>query len=83
MAIFRENDDVLKASRDEMPIFLRFSKLRATYLFAKFCDLTHFPLGENWDQSTLAGIGLKSLNKNICSEDSFKVCGLKEKYNCC
>ena len=66
MAIFRENDDVIKASRDEMPIFLRFSKLlRTTYLFAKFCDLTLFqsdftpPNGENWDQSTLAGIGLK------------------------
>ena len=43
MAIFRENDDVIKASRDEMPIFLRFSKfLRTTYLFTKFCDLTHF-----------------------------------------
>ena len=46
MAIFRENDDVIKALRDEMPIFLLFSKLlRATYLFAKFCDLTHF----QWD----------------------------------
>ena len=43
MAIFRENDDVSKASRDEMPIFLRFFKLlRTTYLFAKFCELTHF-----------------------------------------
>ena len=73
MAIFRENDDIIKASRDEMPIFLRFPKLlRTTYLFAKFCDLTHFQsdfkqgglrgkitLGENWDQSTLAGIGLR------------------------
>ena len=65
MAIFWKNDDVIKSSRDEMPIFLRFSKLlRTTYLFAKFCDLTHFqldfkwggrgvilpPLGENWEK---------------------------------
>ena len=43
MAIFRENDDIIKAAREEMPIFLRFSNLlRTTYLFAKFCDLTHF-----------------------------------------
>ena len=40
MAIFRE-----KASRDEMRIFLRFSKvLIPTYLLAKFYDLTHFQL---------------------------------------
>ena len=43
MAIVGENDDVIKVSRDKMPIFLRFSKLlRTTYLFLKFCDLAHF-----------------------------------------
>ena len=50
MAIFRGNDDVIKASRDEMPIFLRFSKfLRTTYPFAKFCDLTHFQSNFKWE----------------------------------
>ena len=43
MALFRENDDVIKASHGEIPIFLRFSKLlRTTYFFVKFCDLIHF-----------------------------------------
>ena len=49
MAIFRENGNVIKASRDEMPIFLRFFKLlRTTYLFAKFYDLTHFQSDFKW-----------------------------------